>query len=461
MRHLIIVGGSDAGISAGLRARELDPGCEVTMVVADRFPNYSICGLPFYLSGEVQDWHALAHRTITEIAGAGIHLLLDCTVQAIDAASHRVFLVDEREQARQLSYDRLIIATGAKPVRPNLVGLDLPGVFLLRFMANAFAVQQHLETQAPRSALIIGGGYIGMEMADALTRRGLSVVVVEHAASVLKTIDTSLGSQVHAELERQGVRVETGVRVERIERDGTHLRVTGSPSFQVAADLVLVAVGVEPRSDLAREARIEVGEGGAIRVSRRMETNVADIYAAGDGVETWHRLLSRPTYLPLGTTAHKQGRIAGENAVGGTREFAGTLGTQVVKIFDLVVARTGLRDEEAIQAGFAPLTVETNTWDHNVYYPGAHEVYIRLTGDRETGRLLGAQMIGHIRAEIAKRIDVFAAALFNGLDVEDLNDLDLSYTPPLSSPWDPAQKSAQAWVHSMQPFPDGSQLTNG
>jgi NADPH-dependent 2,4-dienoyl-CoA reductase/sulfur reductase-like enzyme len=286
MRHLIIVGGSDAGISAGLRARELDPGCEVTMVVADRFPNYSICGLPFYLSGEVQDWHALAHRTITEIAGAGIHLLLDCTVQAIDAASHRVFLVDEREQARQLSYDRLIIATGAKPVRPYLVGLDLPGVFLLRFMADAFAVQQHLETQAPRSALIIGGGYIGMEMADALTRRGLSVVVVEHAASVLKTIDSSLGSRVHAELARQGVRVETGVRVERIERDGTHLRVIGSPSFQVAADLVLVAVGVEPRSDLAREARIEVGEGGAIRVSRRMETNVADIYAAGDGVET-------------------------------------------------------------------------------------------------------------------------------------------------------------------------------
>lgn len=446
MRHLIIVGGSDAGISAGLRARELDPGCEVTMVVADRFPNYSICGLPFYLSGEVQDWHALAHRAITEIAGAGIHLLLDCTVQAIDTASHRVFLVDEREQTRQLSYDRLIIATGAKPLRPYLVGLDLPGVFLLRFMADAFALQQHLETQAPRSALIIGGGYIGMEMADAFTRRGLSVVVVEHAASVLKTIDTSLGSLVHAELARQGVRVETGVRVERIERDGTHLRVTGSPSFQVDADLVLVAAGVEPRSDLAREARIEVGERGAIRVSRLMETNVADIYAAGDGVETWHRLLGRPTYLPLGTTAHKQGRIAGENAVGGTREFAGTLGTQVVKIFDLVVARTGLRDEEAIQAGFAPLTVETRTWDHNVYYPGAHEVYIRLTGDRETGRLLGAQTIGHIRAEIAQRIDVFATALFNGLDVEDLNDLDLSYTPPLSSPWDPVQQSAQAWV---------------
>src|SRR5579859_2904789 len=446
MSHLIIVGGSDAGISAGLRARELDPSCEVTIVVADRFPNYSICGLPFFLSGEVQDWHALAHRTIKEITAAGMRLLLDCTVQAIDAASHRVFIVDERKQARQLWYDRLIIATGAKSVRPHLIGLDLRGVFLLRFMADAFAVYQHLEAQTPRSAVIIGGGYIGMEMADALTRRGLAVMVVEHAASVLKTVDTSLGSLVSAALAQQGVNVETGVRVERIERDGTHLRVTGSPSFQVAADLVLVAVGVEPSSDLAREAGIEVGERGAIRVSRRMETNVSDIYAAGDCVETWHRLLDCPMYLPLGTTAHKQGRIAGENAVGGAREFAGTLGTQAVKIFDLVVARTGLRDEEARQVGFTPLTIETTTWDHKVYYPGAHEVRIRLTGDRETGRLLGAQMIGRVHAEIAKRIDIFAAALFHNLRVEELNDLDLSYTPPLSSPWDPVQVSAQVWI---------------
>jgi NADPH-dependent 2,4-dienoyl-CoA reductase/sulfur reductase-like enzyme len=443
---LLIIGGSDAGISAGVRARELDPSCEVTIVVADRFPNYSICGLPFYLSDEVQDWHALAHRTSTEITAAGIHLLLDCTVQVIDAASHRVLFLDEREQTRELSYDRLIIATGAKSLRPHLVGLDLSGVFLLRFMADAFAVHQYLKTQSPRSAVIIGGGYIGMEMADALTRRGIAVTVVEHSSSVLKTVDISLGNQIRAELARKGVRVETGVLVEHIERDGAHLRVRGAPSFQVAADLVLVAVGVEPNSDLAREAGIAVGERGAIRISRQMETSAADIYAAGDCVETWHRLLGRSVYLPLGTTAHKQGRIAGENAVGSTREFAGTLGTQVVKIFDLVVARTGLRDEEAVQAGFTPLTVETTTWDHTVYYQGAHQVCIRLTGDRETGRLLGAQMIGHIRTETAKRIDIFATALFHGLSVEDLNDLDLSYTPPLSSPWDPVQLSAQAWA---------------
>ena len=166
-------------------------------------------------------------------------------------------------------------------------------------------------------------------------------------------------------------------------------------------------------------------------------------------METWHRVLNHPTYLPLGSTAHKQGRIAGENSVGGTREFAGSLGTQVVKVFDLVIARTGLRDDEAVRAGFDPFTVETITWDHKVYYPEAREIKIRVTGDRKTGRLLGAQMLGHVHSEIAKRIDIFATALFHSTRVEQLNDLDLSYTPPLSSPWDPVQMSAQNWVKSL------------
>jgi NADPH-dependent 2,4-dienoyl-CoA reductase/sulfur reductase-like enzyme len=444
--QLVIIGGSDAGISAGLRARELDSECEVTLVVSDRFPNYSICGIPFYLSGEVPDWRALAHRTIEELTGAGLSLLLEHSVLAIDRAHHHVTVVGTEGQDRILPYDRLIIATGATSIHPPIAGLNLPGVYPLRFMADAFAVQQHLETCSPRSAALIGGGYIGMEMADALTRRGLAVTVVEHAASVLKTVDSDFGTRVSEELQRHGIHVETNVRVERIDREDTQLHVTGSNQFHTTADLVLVGVGVQPNSALARVAGIEVGERGALCVTRRMETNVSDIYAAGDCVETWHRVLNRTTYLPLGSTAHKQGRVAGENAVGGTREFAGTLGTQVVKVFDLVIARTGLRDQETAQAGFDPLMVESTTWDHKVYYPGAHDVRIRVTGDLRTGRLLGAQMLGHVHSEIAKRIDIFATALFNGLQVEELNDLDLSYTPPLSSPWDPVQLSAQSWM---------------
>ena len=177
-----------------------------------------------------------------------------------------------------------------------------------------------------------------------------------------------------------------------------------------------------------------------------METNIEDIYAAGDCVETWHNLIEKNMYLPLGTTAHKQGRIAGENAIGGDRDFPGSLGTQVVKIFDTVAARTGLRDEEASRAGFDPLSADFETWDHKVYYPGAKKMRIRITGDRNSLQLLGAQMTGAYQTEVSKRLDVFATALFHRMKVEELNDLDLSYTPPLSSPWDPIQMCAQAWI---------------
>ncbi len=387
MTRLLILGGSDAGISAALRARELNSSVEVTVVLADRFPNYSICGLPFYLSGEVPDWHWLAHRTAEDITREGIHLLLDSTAQAIDPTNHVVTILAEDGKPRKLAYDRLVIATGAVPIRPHMPGLDLPGVYLLRSMEDSFAVHEYLDTHAPRSAVIVGGGYIGMEMADAFVHRGLSVTVVEHGPSVLKTVDESLGRRVSAELRHHGVEVATRTAVERIAQAGTQVRVMGSEGFQATGDLVLVAVSVQPQTELAQAAGIVTGERHAIRVTRAMETNIPDIYAAGDCVETWHRLLNAPTYLPLGTTAHKQGRIAGENAVGGQREFAGSLGTQVVKVFDLVVARTGLRDAEAKDAGFDPLTVEATIWDHKVYYPGAHEMYIRITGDRKTGRL--------------------------------------------------------------------------
>lgn len=455
MTRLLILGGSDAGTSTALRARELDSTAEMTVVLADRFPNYSICGLPFYLSGETPDWHWLAHRTVEDLTCEGIHLLLDHTAQAIDPANHLVTVADRSGQARELGYDRLVIATGAVPVRPPIAGLDLPGVFLLRSMEDSFAVHGCLETRAPRSAVVVGGGYLGTEMADAFVHRGLSVTLVEHGASALKTVDASLGRQVEAELRHHGVEVATGVAIERLAQAGTQLHVMGSQGFHATADLVLVAVSVQPQTGLAQAAGIALGERQAIRVTRAMQTNVPDIYAAGDCVETWHRLLQASTYLPLGTTSHKQGRVAGENAVGGHREFAGTLGTQVVKVFDLAVARTGLRDAEAARAGFDPLTVESTNWDHKVYYPGAHELHIRVTGDRKTGRLLGAQIVGHWHGEVAKRIDIFATALFHGVCIDDLNDLDLSYTPPVSSPWDPVQLSAQAWVahHQRSRYP--------
>lgn len=446
MTHVLMIGGSDAGISAALRIRELSPNAEVTVMLADDYPNFSICGLPFYLSGEVPDWRNLAHRTKEDIQREGISLLANYRATCIDPNQQVVTAVNAAGNEVQVSYDKLVIGTGATSRHPRIEGLDLPGVYFLRWMGDSFQVHQHLSEQNPQSAIIVGGGYIGLEMADALTLRGLQVTLVEHSPTVLKTVHTSFGERVTDELKRHGVTIQTGISVERIEPIGTQLRVTGTPGFSAVADLVLVAVGAVPSTDLAQTAGVELGQHGAIQVNQRMETNVPNTYAAGDCVETWHRLLQKNVYIPLGTTAHKQGRIAGENAIGGNGEFQGTLGTQVVKVFELAISRTGLREAEAKEAGFEPVTVEFETWDHKVYYPCAHPIRIRVTGDANTRQLLGAQIIGHYQGEVAKRIDIFATALFHGMKVGQLSDLDLSYTPPLSSPWDPVQMAAQAWV---------------
>lgn len=281
-------------------------------------------------------------------------------------------------------------------------------------------------------------------MADALTHRGLAVSLISRSNPIFPTVDPSFGNIIQQESEKNGVRVLIGKAVSSIVRNGDHLTVLG-PQLCERAQLVLVATGTRPSSAIAKEAGVDVGGNEAIRITRQMATNLPDVLAAGDCAETWHRVLERFVYLPLGTTAHKQGRIAGENAVGGSREFAGSVGTQTVKVFQLAVARTGLLDEEARTEGFNSLTCEIETWDHNLYYPQPRKLWIRLTGDRNSRRLLGAQIVGDWRSEVSKRIDVFATALFHQMRVEEINDLDLSYTPPFSSPWDPVQRAAQNW----------------
>jgi NADPH-dependent 2,4-dienoyl-CoA reductase/sulfur reductase-like enzyme len=447
--RLLVIGGSDAGISAGLRARELDPSVEATLVVADAYPNFSICGLPYYLSGDVPDWRDLAHRTSADLEAAGLELLLDHTAQAIDPAAKQVTVTDPAGTDHQLRYDRLVIGTGAVPVRPPIDGLDLPGVHLLHTMGDTFALHRALNGDAG-SAIIVGGGYIGLEMAEAFTARGLAVTLVEQASAVMPTVDQSLGELLGHELGRHEVQVVNDVTIKAIHHENGGLTVAGEPDFTATADLVLVVVGVRPDTDLAVAAGVQTGVRGALRVDRHMRTNLPDVLAAGDCVETWHRLLEAPTYLPLGTTAHKQGRIAGETAVGGTAEFAGSLGTQVVKVFDLAVARTGLRDADAAAASLDPVTVGSVEFDHKAYYPGAHQLHLRITGDHQTGRLLGAQLLGDQRAQVAKRIDIAATALFHHMTVDGLFDLDLSYTPPFGSPWDAVQMAAQTWTRKVR-----------
>jgi len=444
--RLLIIGGSDAGILAALRAREMDPGLEITLVASDAYPNYSICGLPFFLGGEVADWKSLAHRTREEIERENIRRLLEHEVIASEPGTRRVEIREPGGRTRMTSYDRLILATGAVSARPDIPGLDSPGVFFLRWMRDGFALHEYLEERRPRSALIVGGGYIGMEMAEAFRERGMVATLVESSPSVLKNLEPELGAVLREELERHRVRVIPGTRVTALENFGDGLSAAGSNGFEANADLVLVAAGSRPRIDLAETGGIRLGPTGAVRVDRRMRTNLPDVYAAGDCAETWHRLLERPVWLPLGSTSHRQGRVAGENAAGGDREYAGTLGTQVVRVFNLVAARTGLIQREAEEAGFEARTIPFNAWDHKAYYPGAGTLHMRLTGDEAGRRLLGAQIVGPIGAQVAKRIDILASALFHGMRMDELEDLDLSYTPPLSSPFDPIQMAAQHWM---------------
>ena len=455
--HLVMIGGSDAGISAALRARELDPGAEVTVVVADAYPNLSICGIPYYISGEVAHWRNLAHRTVADLEATGMNLRLDTTARRIDAGGRKLLVISPDATQELLSYDKLIVGTGAVPVRPPIGGLAAlgpdDGVHLLHSMGDTFAVMRSLQEDALASAVIVGAGYIGLEMADALTTRGLAVIQMEQLPEVLPTVNPALGALVHYQLTGHGAEVLTGTTVRQIRRApagaGGRLRVNATAADDSPVtrhtDMVLVVVGVRPDTTLAADAGATLGTRGAITVDPAMRTNLPDVFAAGDCVITHHRLLGQ-TYLPLGTTAHKQGRVAGENALGGDREFAGSLGTQVVKIFDQAAARTGLRDHEAAAAGFDPVTVASEADDHKAYYPGSHRIAMRFTGDRPTGRLLGVQLFGHRHAEIAKRIDIAATAIFHGMTMDGLSDLDLSYTPPLGSPWEAIQMGAQAWA---------------
>lgn len=449
--HLVAIGGSDAGISTALRARELDPSVDVTVVVADAYPNFSICGIPYYFSREVQPWQALAHRSHADLEATGMNLRLDTLATGIDVGGRRLTVRDANGDESVIAYDELMVGTGAAPSTAGIAGLDEigpdDGVHLLHTMGDTFALERYIDQHQPETAIIVGAGYVGLEMAEALTVRGLQVTQLQRGTEVLSTLDPELGAIVHDELTRNGVEVLTDTRVDAVTREDGRITVTGSHdgnALSRSADVVLVVVGVRPSTSLLTAAGATTGAGGAVVVDERMRTGLPNIWAAGDGVVTHHRLLGE-TYLPLGTTAHKQGRVAGENAIGGDARFAGSLGTQVVKVFDVVAARTGLRDHEATGAGFAPRSHTAIADDHKRYYPGATPISIRITGDDRDARLLGAQLVGSRGAEISKRVDTFAVALHHGMTIAEMSDLDLSYTPPLGSPWDAVQVATQAW----------------
>ncbi|BDP42267.1 NADH oxidase [Deinococcus aetherius] len=432
--RIVVVGGVAAGMSAASRARRQSPDVQVTVFERGDWVSYGACGLPYVIGGEVEDFGRLVARTPGQLRDRDIDVRLRQEVTGVDATA-RTVTVRDRETGRTLTepYDRLLLATGVSPVRPPWAVTSLAGVHVLRDLPDGQAIEASLE--GAKQACIVGAGYIGLEMAEALSTRGLEVTLLEKGPEVAgRMLDVGLQRRVRAEVERQGVDVRCGVTVEGLT--GKEGRVTGvdTDGGHVPADLVVVAVGVRPNTDLTRAAGVRLGETGAVAANDRQETSVEGVYAAGDNTESRHRVTGRAVHIPLGLTANRMGRVAGVNMAGGEARFPGIVGTAIFKTFGLGVARTGLTQAEAEHAGLDALSVDVDSTDHAGYYRGAAPIHVRLTAERGSGRLLGAQLLGHTGS--VKRVDVVAALLHRGGSVGDLFELDLAYAPPFSSVWD-------------------------
>ncbi|WP_412029430.1 FAD-dependent oxidoreductase [Deinococcus yunweiensis] len=433
--RIVIVGGVAAGMSAASRARRFDPKVEIVVFERGEWISYGACGLPYVLGGDVDNFDSLVARTPEQIRGRGIGVRLRHEVTGIDAGAGTLTVFD-RDAGRTVTepYDRLLIATGVSPIRPDLATTDLRGVHVLKDIPDGQAIQASLE--GAKRACIVGGGYIGLELAENFRARGLSVVMLEKGPEVAgRILDTPYQRRIREVVEANGVNVRCGTTVTGLT--GKAGRVTGvqTDAGLVRADVVVVSVGVKPNTALARAAGVRLGKTGAVAVNIRQETNVAGIYAAGDNTEATHRVTRRRVHIPLGLTANRMGRVAGVNMAGGHATFPGILGTAIFKTFSLGVARTGLTQAEADALGLDAHSVDVSSTDHAGYYADAAPIHVRLTAERTTGRLLGTQIVAHHHLS-AKRVDVVAALLQQRGTVQDLFDCDLAYAPPFSSVWD-------------------------
>lgn len=433
--RIVVIGGVAAGMSAASQAKRRS-SAEVIVLERGDHVSYGACGLPYNIEDpdrRIDDLVVISADTFRRERGIDVR------------TGHEVLTIDtERRLVRtrvlsegrdyDLGYDRLVIATGASAVRLALPGADLPGVFVLRDLADGSAIKQFLAERSPRRAIVLGAGYIGMEMAEALRHRGLEVTVLEKLEQVVPGFEAPVAHQVRDELERNGVRVETGVTVNALEGDSRGLTVhTDRDRF--SAELVLASVGVRPSVNVARAAGIELGATGAIAVDDHQRTNVPDVFAAGDCAEARHVVSGRPTWIPLGTTANKQGKVAGANAAGADETFPGIVGTAVFKVFGLEVGRTGLGGAEIGRLGLSAAAVVSTHRTRGHAYPGSKAITTVLLVEHASGRLLGAQIVGG--EAVTGRIDVLATALHAGMTVTQLESLDLAYAPPLAPVYDP------------------------
>ena len=438
-QNIVIIGGMACGPKTAARARRRDPSARITMVEQGPTVSEGTCGLPYYMGGRIQSEKALLIRTPQQFKeGSNVDILGWTRATRIDRKARKVELLDVNTGVTSsLPYDKLVIATGAVPFVPNgLAGRDLEGVFTLTKVADANRIIAALASNGAKKAVIVGGGLIGMESAEAFTDRGLDVSVVEMMPHVLPgLLDDDLAPAVEQELADKGVHLFTGQRVMSLEGDAQgKVRKVITDKESIDADVVLLALGFRPCSDLAKDAGLEIGPLGGVAVNEYLQTSDPDIYAGGDCVENVQLVTGKSAFVPMGSTANKHGRVIGTNITGGHDTWPGMVGTAVAKVFDLSVGRVGITVDEAREAGFSPIVASGKGLDRAGYYPGALEAQVKLVADLKTGRVLGAQTVG--KGDVSKRIDVLATAITTGMTVETMANLDLAYAPPFSQAMD-------------------------
>jgi len=442
--RLVVIGGDAAGMSAASKVRRENPEREIVVFERSPHTSYSACGLPYFIAGMVEDADSLIARTPETFRDKyRIDARIRHEVLGIETGARRVRVVNlENRQEWWEPYDQLLIATGAVPFCPELPGAAGRGIYGLSTLASGIRIRRVLDEEKPRRAVVVGGGYIGLEMAEALILRGLEVSLVQRGPQVMGTLDPDMGALVSEALRDVGVTLYLEESLAGFETEGGRVRAVVTDRRTLPADIVILGMGVRPASGLAKEAGIPLGVKDAIRVDPRMRVGVEGVWAAGDCVESFHLVSRRPFYVALGTVANKQGTVAGINLAGDEAYFPGVVGTAVTKVCKYEVARTGLLEEEIVALGldYTSAVIESKT--RAGYYPGAGRITVKVLAEKGSGRLLGGQIVGIEGA--AKRIDVLATALHAGMSVQQVVDLDLSYAPPYSPVWDPVQIAARA-----------------
>ena len=434
---VVIVGGVAGGATAAARIRRLDENAQIVVFERSGYISYANCGLPYYIGGIIEDPEELTLQTPQSFfTRFRVDMRVNHEVTAIHRDRKTVSVKDLRTgETFEESYDRLLLSPGAKPVQPELPGMDSDGLFTLRTVEDTFRIKEYIQNQDPKSAVLVGGGFIGVEMAENLRHLGLDVTILQRPKQLMNPFDPDMAAFIHSQLRRYGVKLALGCTVEGFVNKDGGVDVLVKGQMPIHTDMVVLAIGVTPESVLAKEAGLELGMKGSILVDSRMQTSDPSIYAVGDAVQVQHFVTGADTLIPLAGPANKQGRIAADNICGGDSHYLGSQGSSVIKLFDMTAAATGINQTNAQKMGLEADSVILSPMSHAGYYPGGKVMTMKVVFEKQTFRLLGAQIVGYDGVD--KRIDVLATAIHAGMKATQLKDLDLAYAPPFSSAKDP------------------------